>query len=367
MNGQPNDAGKKKKLKFGFQNFAKLIIKRQSQKKSDTIIIIYGLPRSGKTVLGFRILLAYLKLMRMLGPDVWEVPNRWKELFSKYFSNDAEDMLNKIRDNPERSFVFVDEGIDVISWHDQMSKEQQDLVELLQKCGKRRDLMIIITPSLGLLTKPILARAHYMFIVPEEPDREGNYAYLLRNYKNPILAENFPFGLKKIVDDILKNPQMAEKRKFQTYLVSKDRFMCRIRYHDMDQKLYSLYEKIVKDPGIMKRKRKRKAISWKIHFKLQYALDTLLYRLKNSDGKTVPQIRSLMIDKFGRTLATSELIRDHISRLDAMEKPPEITDEEILDKEPMGAPEDMSLDETEPVEESETFEEEKYVDDREAE
>lgn len=337
----------KKKI-WSFSNFSKVIVNRQVKKEADTFIIIYGLPRTGKTTLGFDILIPLLQLMRKLnrlGLSEWEVPYTWKQIFERHFAGDAEDMLRKIKELPERSFIFVDEGIDILSWHDQMAKEQQNLIELLQKAGKKRMLIIAVVPSLSLLTKPILAKAHYMFMITTEPSSKGNYAYLLKNYTNPILAENFPFGMKKIVDTVLKHPAIAEEKFFESFIVSRDRFIAKVKYKPIDRNVYELYDRLVKDPSIMRTKVKSRSVSYRVFYKLQYAFDTLIYRLKNSDDKSVMQIKNLLVDKFGNSLASTELIRDHIAKLEAMEKPPQLTDEEILEgKEKPVELEDISLD-----------------------
>lgn len=343
---------KPKKKRFSFGNFARIIIKRQKEKEADTFIIIYGQPRTGKTNLGFNILIPFLIFKRRLfrlGKDSWEVPKTWKRLLKEFFSTGAEDMTQKIKGNPDGSFEFVDEGIDVVSWHHQMEKEQQDLVDLLQKSGKKKILTILITPNMGLLTKAILARARYLFIIIDEPSKGTNYALLFKNYDNPILAENYPFGLKDMIKDLLKKPKLGEKRVFENYVLGKDRFVGKVSFKKIDQKLYNLYEKIVKDPSIMATRKKGMRISYSRFIKLQYAFDTLIYNLAKRDGKSISQIKTLLIDKFGFQLVSPELIRDHLSKTSVLEKRPHIDDsKEVLngeEKEIIDTSQDIELEE----------------------
>lgn len=324
---------KKKAKRFSFKNFAKLIIKRQYKKKADTVILLYGLPRTGKTTLGFDILIPYLSLMRKLyrkNSSKWQVPNRWSKLFTRYFAMDSSDMIKKIKSNPFRSFTFVDEGMDVVSWHHQLEKEQKELVELLQKTGAKMMLTIIIIPSIKLLTKPILARSHYLFIIPDEPSSNWNNAYLFKNYTNPILAENMPFGFKKIEKDLLKNPKLGEKKIFKNYLLRSDRYITKIRFRQTDPKIYSLYEKMVKFPALEKKKNRHDNIPYSKYSKLKYTFDTLLFNLKERDGKNTSQINRLLIDKFGTHLISRATIRRYIDEISAMQKKPKLSDDDVV-------------------------------------
>jgi hypothetical protein len=328
----------KKRFQFTFQNFAKVICKRQNKKKADTFIIIYGLPRTGKTTLGFNILFPFLKLkrkLRRLGVSEWEIERGWKKLFRKYFATSCEDMGKKAKFNPPGSFTFVDEGLDIVSWHQRLTMEQKDLLELLQKTGKRHQLTVLITPSLSLLTKDILARAHYLFIILSEPGENGNDAYLFKNYTIPFMAEKFPFGLKKIEHDLEKFPFLsADRGSFLKYLKDRKRFMGVVKFGNIDKELYELYDKLVKEPSIMRDKRKRKMISFPRWQKLRFMFDTIVYNLYTKDNKTVTQIENLMTDKFGFTLANRELIKTHLNRMSMLEVRPDLDEkEEIIEPE----------------------------------
>lgn len=323
----------KKKYRFTLVNFAKLVVKRQIEKDTDTFVVIYGSRRTGKTTLGFKMLFPYLTLQRKLyrnGRSSWNVPNSWKILFRNYFAGDCEDMLRKIKRNPERSFTFVDEGADVMSWHHMLEKEQQDLVELILKAGKKKLFTIFLTPTMKLLRKEVLANAHYLFIVPQEPRGGCNYAYVFRNYENPILKENIPFGFKKIEDSVLKSPMFSE-RFFDNLLMSRDRFVTKIKFTKIPENIYNLYDVMVKDPLIMKERRKRKMVSYERFYKLQYMFDNILYNLYVRDGKSLAQIENLLRDKFGDVLLTKPAIKRRLDRIMSMEKKPALSDTSVFE------------------------------------
>jgi hypothetical protein len=327
----------KKGFRFSFQNFAKVAVKRQTQKKADTFILIYGLPRAGKTTLGFDILLPYLKLKRRLyreGKSSWEMPRAWSKTFNSYFATDASDMSKKIKINPNGSFTFVDEGLDVASWHEMMKNEQKDLIELIQKTGSKGQLTILIIPNLSLMTKALMARAHYLFIIIDEPHEGGNYAYLFKNYTNPILAENFPFGLKRIIKDILKYPIIGEKSLFENYIIGRDRFVGKVKFRSIDKKLYDLYDKLVKIPSLEKDKEKRRTVPRSKFNKLTYAFDIILFNLKEIDNKPIIKIERMLRDKFGTQIISQDAIRRRVDRVVAMQIPPMLSDEDVFEEEP---------------------------------
>jgi len=339
--------------KFSFSNFAKIVRKREVEKKSDTFVIIYGLPRTGKTTLGFNLLIPYLRLKKKLykeGKSKWKIESRWSFIFDKYFASSCEEMHKKIKNNENGSFIFIDEGTDVMSWHSMMTKEQQDLLELLQKTGAKSIFTIFITPSLSLLTKDILTRAHYMFIVPSEPSKKYNTAMLLKNYTVPFLAEKYPFGLKNIIKAVEKYPQLIkDKNRFRNYLHTQDRFIGEYKFSQINQKLYDLYVKKVKMPAMLRTRKKRRMVSYTKYFKLKYMFDTILFNLYTKDNKSIAQINRLLIDKFGSELASRNLIQNHLDSMTNIQIRPKELDEkeEILEKESIkiNEKEDISVDE----------------------
>lgn len=309
---------------FTFNNFAKIVIKRFLKKQSDTCVLIYGRPRTGKTTLGFRLLIPYLHYMRKLareGTVKWNPPQQWRLIFKRYFAMSAGDMIKMVKKNEEGSIVFVDEGLDLLSWHHQMEKEQQDLIELLMKTGKKGIFTIIITPSLSLFTKSMLSRFHYMFIIWDEPSEKGNYAHLLRNYKSPVLAEKNPFGLKKVIDVMLKYPDRFEDDVDRVFSMFYNRYnyIGMVKFKPIKKELYDLYEHCVKEPLIMQMRKKKGYVTMEDYERLKYAFETILWNLWKRDGKTFTQISSLLTDKFGKCLLSAASVSKYIRRMEARE------------------------------------------------
>ena len=327
------------RLTLSFKSFANLIYKRQVEKDADTFIIIYGLPRSGKTTLGFDILDPYIKLMReksKTNKNLWKPERYWSEHFKKYFASDSEDMNKKIKNNPNGSYTFIDEGIDVLSWMEMMSREQKNLVELIQKTGKKHMLTILVTPNMGLLTKSILTRAHYLFIIMDEPTKEGNYAFMLKNYTNPFLAETQPFGLSRMFKDFKKIPNLTEnKYRLYKYMRDRSRLVGVKRFHRFNQKIYKLYDKMVKEPSIMRGSKTKRMIPYAKYHKLDYTFKTILYNLYIRDGKSVAQIHRLLTDKFGSNLISKTTIQTYINKISSLEVKPDLSEDRIIEiKEP---------------------------------
>jgi hypothetical protein len=335
--------------RLGLTDFVKMVCKRQKLKEADTFVIIYGLARTGKTTLGFRLLLIYFWLKRKLfkkGLSDWLPERRWSEHFKRYFATTAEDMNYKIKHNPEGSYTFVDEGADVASWHEILTKEQKDLIELILKSGKKKQFTILITASFKILTKSLLARAHYLFIITEEPTINGNGAFLFKNYTIPFLAETNFFGLNKLFKDLEKNSWFIEEsNRFNEYLKRQKRLIGKVHFGKINERLYNLYDILVKDPSIMRDKRKRQVVSFALYSKLKYFLDTLLYNLYVKDSKSIAQIQKLLMDKFGSSLATRQLIENHINKMTALEVKPKLSETEILEKPvEVSASEDLDVD-----------------------
>lgn len=343
--------------KFSFANWAEqIILQRQVKKQADTFMIIYGVERSGKTTLGFNILLPYIKLMKDIATGdylpkfipqdypkdkLWDPRGirdgqrhshvRMSDIFKNNFAGDSFDAAEKIKKNPPGSPVFIDEGIDVASWMEQMQREQKGLVHLLKKSGKKLMPTIMITPSMSLLNKEMLRRAHYLFLIINEPKNNENHAYLFKNYDNPILREQMPFGFKGIVEDITKRKDLRiDQEGVNHYLQQRERMMGVVKFKVIDPKVYDLYDKLVKDPLINKSNPGKKYVTLTQHAKMKYMFDTLLYNLHTKDEKSYAQINRLLIDKFGNALTTQHTIRSYIESVAAAEAAKELMEADVL-------------------------------------
>jgi len=340
-------------------DFVKIIIKRQMEKSSDTFMIIYGARRTGKSTLGMQLLRRYLKLKRKIADKLaqlpedeltdswrnykknynWKPPNSWKQLFNNHFAASPEDLVKKIRKLPSGSFVFIDEGIDIGSWQHMMESGQIDLVELILKAGKKGLFTIFVTPSISLLRKQFLAEAHYLAVVPKEP-RKGklNIALLLRNSDVQAVRESQPFGILH-VHNLLKKSKHVSTEQYINRIRRLQSYVGHFVYGPLKPGLYELYDRLVKDPLIMKTRRRRRVVSKTKYDRLLYALQTMLYNLKVKAGYTYAQLESMLTDKWGNRLWSKDRIRAAIESMTIRTEPfdaegveEELDDTMLLDK-----------------------------------
>jgi len=302
---------------------ARIVAYRQKHKESDTFIIIYGRRRTGKSTLGLQLLRRYLKVKNKQYREkktTWKPEHRWAQHFQKYFAGDAMDMLKKIKSLPEESYVFVDEGVDVASWQHAMETEQKNLKELILKAGKRKLLTIFITPSLRLLSKDILAQAHYMLLIDSEPRDDKNVAHVLSNYDDPVLAENNPFGLYPIIKRITRAKRHVPGMLYNL-ISSSDSYVGSLVYKRLDTRIYELYDALVKEPLIYRQRQRTKYVSKALYDKTNYVLNTVFYNLYTKDNKSLAQLERLATDKFGNTLLSSSTIKRRINQMAEATRP----------------------------------------------
>jgi hypothetical protein len=288
--------------------FIDVVEGRQEQKDADTFVVIYANPRTGKTTLGFHLIMEYIKRKREK-KGTWKPEATWEELFKKYFTDSAEDMNKKIIANPDESMCFVDEGLDVASHFDQMGREQRELVILLQKTGKKKDFTILITTSIKLLTKSILARAEYLFILVDEPDvvTKTNKAYLLQNWGSPFLREGNPFDIYALMKKFTKHPNLAASKNMLIHNFQVSRcYRGIIEFGAIDRKLYELYDKIVKEPSIMNPRRRSAMFRYE---KLSNAFNCLIYNLIYKEKYKLADVHRLTFDRFGDQVMTYQALK----------------------------------------------------------
>lgn len=305
--------------------FVRIILKEKEKYKRDCFVIIYGRTRTGKTTIGLKMLQYQwllqknknLKTIKGLGKQRLPPMNWWKNTFKRNFAISSFDATEKIRNMPYDESIFIDEGIDIASWHEQMTREQSSFIHLLQKTGEKRLLTIFITPSYSLLTKAILQRAHYLLIIPEEHDEFGNYVYLYKNYKDPIRAEKNPFDLNYLFAKIEKLKMLPDERVYG----SSNRLIGGFRFNWINEKVYECYREEIKLPQLTEI---RRSLSVPItrYIKVKYQLETLLSNLRKLDEKNYRMLERLTVTKFGEHLFTDQAIKKLIDGYDMLEKPP---------------------------------------------
>jgi len=304
---------------------SRIMRKEKEKKQCDNFVIIYGLWRSGKSNLGMRLIQhdgliskhGYRKTLTGLSMHHELSKNWWANIFNNHYANTAGEMEAKIKVMPHGSTICVDEGADVASWHLQNTQEQSDMIRLLQKTGKLGHTTIFITPSRSLLTKNILQRAKWMFIIPFEHDGKGNHAYLYRNYSDPARAEKNPFDLNYLFDKVEKYKKMPTER---IYTIS-NRFTGTTYFRWIHPEIYDQYEKIVKDPHMFQTVRKR-AVPYRTHAQVKYALMSILSNLRTMDDKTYVMMRKLSTTRFGEVLLKEPKIKDLIAEYEGLKETP---------------------------------------------
>ena len=312
-------------------DISKIMRKDKEKTKSDNVVLIYGLWRSGKSNLGMKLiendgLISKYGYMRKKPTrrDVFDKNGKlypglnkpfWDNIFRNHYANSAAEMAAKIKSLEKNSVICVDEGIDVAGWHQQMTAEQSDMIHLLQKTGKLGHTTIFITPSRALLTKNILQRAKWMMIIPGEHDGRGNYAHLYRNYKDPARAEKNPFGLNYLFEKLNKFEHLSED---QLYTKS-NRYRGTTYFRWISPKIYDLYEAIVKDPHMFE-ERKMRSVPYKTYIEVYYALMTMVRNLRVLDEKKYTSLRRLATTKFGEQLIKEAKFKEMIDTYDMLEK-----------------------------------------------
>lgn len=324
--------------RFNIYNFVKIVIKRQIEKNAGTNVFIYGATRTGKTTLGFRILIIYLTMMKELhkkGLSDWKVPKSWKTLFNNFFALNCADMMEKLKKNPDRSFEFVDEGDDLYSWTGQLEREQRELTKVLLKSGFKRLLNITVVPSMALLSKSILSQGHYLFIIPREPDikDKSNYAFVFRNFENPILREKNPFGFFSIEKVVSKQKIYAKRENFESLLKRSPCYVTTVKFKPINSRIYDLYERIVKSPLFTGNlDNKHDVVSYARFKKLEYMFNTLLHNLFTKEDFSVARIEKNFIDKFGDCINTKARIQRALNIMAGLEIKPLLTEKDIFEE-----------------------------------
>jgi len=202
-----------------------------------------------------------------------------------------------------------------------MSAEQSNLLQLLQKTGEKRLVIIIITPTYKMFTKRFFARSHYLFIIPSEAKLKGNYALAYKNYTDPVYAEARPYDLKELFEEAEKKRPFNIERKY----TSSDCFLDYFKYNWVDKKIYNLYCQIVKDP-VRDEVIGSRSIPYQVHMKNWYRFGVLLYNLRKYLKKEgvgyKNMVSDLGFDTFGNKVITEDFIRDMVDSITALKKPP---------------------------------------------
>ena len=298
-------------------NYYRIMHQEKVKTRSDNFTIIYGRPRSGKTMLELQlmryhgIISLYDELIRKnrvqnlselsheLGMDTRLPKKWWEQTFRDHFCFDTEDANKKIKKGGYNNVLAMDEGIDVASWMGGMTIEKEEWNKLLLKIGEFGNTFFFITASVSLLDKNTLRRAKWLFIIAKVHEKDSNSAYLYKQWDDPIRAEKNPFDLNDVFDKIDKFKYLPTE---QIYQRSKC-YIGEVTYPWINEKVYALYLKRVKHPQMLMTERKRqKYVPVSRYEKLLNYAAIVTRNLRVMDDKTQGQIRKLAMTNDGKFL-----------------------------------------------------------------
>lgn len=322
--------------RMSVSNFIDIVTMRQTIKNQDTFILLHGVAGSGKSTLCLHLIAKYIKKKKKEfkeGKITWEPESHLSRHFRKYVASDPLEADEKIEELPAGSYLWVDEGTDTASWMDMMSKNQKEYMKTLQKSRDKKLFYLKNVPNMKLMNKNILQRSHYLLLMMGEHDGKSNTVYVFRNYDNSILRDSIPFGYKNIENDLLKNPYIDDnKTKLHNYLIRQPCCIAFFTFRAVNPKIYNLYDKLIKQPNMFKKAKKKKDIPYATYHKTKYAFDTLMYNLYNHDDKTLAQVQNLLTDKFGRALTSITSIRAWINKMAMMDVPPDVENKDLFEE-----------------------------------
>jgi len=147
-------------------------IKKIQKKGFDSIILIDGDRRTGKSILGITC--------------GWYLSN--EKLTINNFAIGSAHASQKIKELPNRSVLFVDEGSTIFNSKDAMQKELKQLIKIIDVCGQKEIAMIIVLPSYFDLIKPIAIRcSRFLLHVYTDPQmNRGSFAYFGKRRKHRL-------------------------------------------------------------------------------------------------------------------------------------------------------------------------------------
>ncbi len=186
------------------------LVKALIEKDWDAVLLLDGLERVGKSILGMTIG-HYLSNGKMT---------------EKNFCAGIDDCPEVIKAVPNKSVVFVDEGSLVFNSKDAMNKKQKQLMKILDVVGQKQLVFIICLPSFFDLNRQIAIRRSRMLlhVYPSKNWERGRFAY-------------YTMKKKKLLYEL-------GKRNFNSY--SKPHPSFRGKFVDFKPKFYEEYLKIKK-------------------------------------------------------------------------------------------------------------------------
>lgn len=312
------------KPRFSFTWMAKEVIKRQQDDK-DTIIVVAGERRNGKSNWALKIIAKFIKEKRKLDPNFeWS----WKENFPLTRSM----AMDNVENIEEGGFICYDEAGDVMYRGDTLSVMNKKLIKFMSKSGKKQLLTLIVLPDIFLLDPKILNMAHFLVAVPYRFKKICSFAFIFGRNPNTFVKDKF--GLEMIVRQFqskktkraLRMAQMRGKIKVTVdnekveipypqdlfaFLRSLPTFLHWHRFTKADKSFEDRYIKNVKNKQLAARDEMNyvKESDFK---KLKNRYETLMYNLYVRQGMTYAQLERMHMNEVGKRLVNAQSIRKSI-------------------------------------------------------
>jgi hypothetical protein len=296
-----------RKQRFTFNWLANKIIIRQQHQK-DTIIIIIGDRRAGKSNWGLKLIRAYIRLKKLADKNYsWN----WKDNFPL-----TRTQSKKTASTLYRSFIFHDEGGDQFYNQETLKRAQRELVKFMNKSGSRLHLTIVIWPDPFTLDPRVINMAHILVIVPYRYREVCSFAFLYGRNPNPLTYDKFGIiKIRKKLDSPTKSninvqlPAMNDKlrvvhgstemeipypRNLFRFLKSMPTFMKSHRFGKVDKRFEDAYKKNVKEKELVDEEDDNVVPKF-IYEKLKDQYATLLFNLVKRADMSYAQIERLHI------------------------------------------------------------------------
>lgn len=166
------------KLTFKIDEFLKKrldVVKKLIRNKWDCLFLIDGMERSGKSTLGITC--------------GWYISEG--KINKNSFAQGCDDAINKIEKLPNRSVLIIDEGSMLFDSKDALRKELKKLVKVLNVCGQKEMVIIVILPSFFELIPQIACRRSrfLLHVYTDKHYNRGRFLYFSEKKKRILYVE----------------------------------------------------------------------------------------------------------------------------------------------------------------------------------
>jgi hypothetical protein len=324
-----SDDPKERRISFKF--LAEQIVKRQGEGK-DTIIVIVGERRNGKSNFCLKLIDAFIREKDLKYGVHWNWELNWPRT--------RMDALKNIAKVHPGTFLVHDEGGDTMARSDTAEYKMKMLVKLMSKSGARQLLTIINLPDIELLNKKILNMCLWMVIIPYRYEKVCAFAFIYGKANNAFVGDKF--GIERIKRDwegkksFMFNTQnfsgkLKLKRDGKDVIVPYDKnlfhylmkripnYLDRIIFGPADKRLEELYIKNVKNFALEAHELEDEFVRRSEYNKLEYTFDTFIYNLYLKAGMSASAMSRFMIDGRGNRLMGDSALRNRLDSISARE------------------------------------------------